>query len=58
MVTMGCGEDCPAFVGKEVRDWPLPDPDGMDLDGVREVRDAVEERVRELLAELAPDGAP
>lgn len=51
VVTMGCGEDCPAFVGKEVRDWPLPDPAELDPAGVREVRDEVEDRVRSLLAE-------
>lgn len=51
VVTMGCGEDCPAFIGSEVQDWPLPDPDGMDLEGVRAVRDEVAERVDRLLAE-------
>lgn len=51
VVTMGCGEDaCPAFIGKKMVDWELPDPDGKDLDAFREVRDEVERRVRDLLA--------
>lgn len=51
VVTMGCGEDCPAFLGKEVREWPLEDPDGMPLEGVRSVRDGIRDRVRGLLVE-------
>lgn len=52
VVTMGCGADaCPAFHGVEVRDWPLTDPDGRDLATVRAIRDEVEARVRELLAD-------
>ena len=51
VVTMGCGEDaCPAFIGKKMVDWDLPDPKGMDLDGVRRVRDDIERRVRTLAA--------
>lgn len=49
-VTMGCGEDaCPAFVGKRMEDWALPDPKGKDLAFFREVRDEIERRVRDLL---------
>lgn len=53
VVTMGCGDDaCPAFVGKRMVDWDLPDPKGMDLDGFRAVRDEIERRVRELLTSI------
>jgi arsenate reductase len=53
VVTMGCGDDaCPAFVGKRMVDWELPDPKGMGLDGVRRVRDEIGKRVKALLAGL------
>ncbi len=52
IVTMGCGDDaCPAFVGKPLIDWDLPDPKGMPLDTFRAVRDEIERRVRSLLAD-------
>lgn len=50
--TMGCSEDaCPSFPGVEERDWDLDDPDGEPLERVREIRDEVARRVRELLKE-------
>lgn len=50
VVTMGCGDDaCPAFIGKEMVDWELPDPKGRPLDEFRKVRDEIERRVVELL---------
>jgi protein-tyrosine-phosphatase len=56
VVTMGCGEDaCPAFIGKRMVDWELPDPKGKDLDLFRAVRDDIESRVLALLKE---QGAP
>lgn len=52
VVTMGCGDDaCPAFVGKPLVDWELPDPKGRPLAEFRRVRDEVERRVRALLAD-------
>ena len=53
VVTMGCGDACPVFPGRRYEDWPVDDPEGLDLDGVRPIRDDVERRVRRLLAELA-----
>lgn len=54
VVTMGCGADaCPVFHEVEVLDWPLADPKGKDLEAVRAIRDEVEARVGELLAERA-----
>ena len=53
VVTMGCGDDaCPAFIGKRIVDWDLPDPKGKPLAEFRKVRDEIERRVRELLQEL------
>lgn len=53
VVTMGCGDACPVFPGRRYEDWPVDDPEGLDLGGVRPIRDDVERRVRRLLAELA-----
>jgi protein-tyrosine-phosphatase len=53
VVTMGCGDACPYFPGKRYEDWELEDPAGQDVDAVRPIRDDIEQRVRQLLAELA-----
>ena len=52
VVTMGCGDACPVFPGTRYEDWELDDPAGMDLAGVRPIRDELERRVRKLLDEL------
>ncbi len=49
LVTMGCGEACPAVPGLRREDWPLPDPKGQPLDAVRAIRDAIRDRVRALV---------
>ncbi len=53
-ITMGCApeEACPAGFRGDTRDWDLPDPKGQSLEEVRAIRDAIEARVRALLAEL------
>jgi arsenate reductase (thioredoxin) len=48
VVTMGCGDVCPFFPGKQYVDWNLPDPATMTLDEVRALRDDVKRRVAEL----------
>ena len=53
-ITMGCGDTCPLVPGTEYRDWPVDDPSGQPIEVVRRVRDDIAERVRELVAELAP----
>jgi protein-tyrosine-phosphatase len=53
VITMGCGDACPVFPGKRYLDWELDDPDGRPMEEVRLIRDDVESRVRQLLAELA-----
>jgi len=52
VVTMGCGDECPYFPGKRYEDWSLDDPAGMGVEGVRPVRDEIEQRVLRLLAEV------
>lgn len=53
LVTMGCGDACPAVRAKLRRDWDIPDPRDMDAAGFHRVRRRIEREVRELLAELA-----
>jgi arsenate reductase (thioredoxin) len=48
VVTMGCGDACPVLPGKEYVDWNLPDPAGLCLDEVRELRNTIAQRVDEL----------
>lgn len=54
VVTMGCGDACPLYPGKQYVDWKLPDPAELTLDQLREVRDQISEHVRGLLQELLP----
>ena len=54
VATMGCSTLDVGDVGAsvDVRDWALPDPDGQELDRVREIRDEIENRVVALFDEL------
>lgn len=52
VITMGCGDACPVFLGKRYLDWELPDPAGKSVDEVRPIVDDIERRVRDLLSEL------
>lgn len=49
LVTMGCGDQCPYVPGATRDDWPLDDPKGQPIDKVREVRDAIRDRVSALI---------
>jgi arsenate reductase len=57
VVTMGCGDACPVYSGKRYLDWELDDPAGLGLEEVRAIRDEIDRRVRELLAELVGSAA-
>ncbi|GAA1883448.1 arsenate reductase ArsC [Lapillicoccus jejuensis] len=52
VITMGCGDACPIYPGKRYLDWALDDPAGLPVDRVRPIRDEIDRRVRDLLAEL------
>lgn len=52
VITMGCGDACPIFPGRRYEEWILDDPAGQDVEGVRPIRDEIERRVHQLLAEL------
>jgi hypothetical protein len=49
---MGCGDVCPVLPGRSYVDWGLDDPAGQPLERVREIRDEIEGRVRELARQL------
>ena len=49
LVTMGCGEACPAIPGLERDDWPLPDPKNQPVEHVREIREEIRRRIEALL---------
>ena len=52
VITMGCGDACPIFPGKRYEEWVLDDPHSLDVAAVRPIRDEIERRVVNLLAEL------
>jgi protein-tyrosine-phosphatase len=53
IVTMGCGVSnvCPGPFPKETIDWHLEDPKGQPIKKVREIRDDIERRVKQLILE-------
>ncbi len=57
VVTMGCGETCPVYLGARYEDWELDDPKGQDEATVRRILADIDARVRRLLGEVAPDVA-
>ncbi|WP_253227015.1 low molecular weight phosphatase family protein [Haladaptatus sp. AB643] len=47
VATMGCSTlELDTSADVDVRDWALADPDGQDIDRVREIRDEIEEQVK------------
>jgi protein-tyrosine-phosphatase len=52
VITMGCGDACPLYLGKRYEDWDLDDPAGQSPEKVRAIRDQIRRRVEQLLAEL------
>jgi arsenate reductase (thioredoxin) len=48
-ITLGCGGACP-YVPTRVDDWDIPDPHGRSMDEVRAIRDGLELRVRDFVA--------
>lgn len=55
VVTMGCGDECPYLPGKRYLEGDLPDPKGRPAAEVRAIRDEIERRVKELVAQLDGD---
>ena len=51
-ITMGCGDSCPLVLAERRVDWQIPDPREMPPDQFRQVRDLIEQKVKELIASL------
>ncbi|MEU9717905.1 phosphotyrosine protein phosphatase [Streptomyces sp. NPDC047976] len=45
---------CPVVPGRRYLDWPVADPDGAPIAVVRDIRDAIDAHISELLTQLAP----
>ena len=52
VIAMKPGLDLPQVDGVRYEAWTLPDPDGWDVESIRELRDDVDKRVQELLKSL------
>jgi protein-tyrosine-phosphatase len=52
VVVATCDDACPVIPGKRYVNWQLPDPNGRPLYEVRELRNAVDSRVEQLVTEL------
>lgn len=52
VVTMGCGDACPWMPAKQFTEWQIPDPRNMNEDEFRNVRDMIEEKVKQLLKDF------
>jgi arsenate reductase len=53
-ITLNCQGSCPYVIGG-VEDWDVDDPAGQPLDTVREIRDDIERRVRDLAENRAEE---
>jgi len=54
IVNMGCmeKESCPTLFLQNLLDWNIEDPKGKPIEKVREIRDEINERVKELVASI------
>jgi arsenate reductase (thioredoxin) len=55
IVNMGCMDKsfCPTIFLPKVIEWNIPDPKGQPIEKVREIRDEIEKRVKELVSAIA-----
>jgi protein-tyrosine-phosphatase len=52
VVTLGCGDACPAYPGKHYEDWAVDDPAGQPLEVVRRIRYDIHHHVMDLVETL------
>lgn len=54
IVNMGCmdKDSCPILFLDDVEDWNIPDPKEKPIERVREIRDQIERKVKELVSNL------
>jgi arsenate reductase (thioredoxin) len=59
-VNMGCieKESCPTLFIHNVIDWNIEDPKGKSIEKVREIRDVIESRVKELVSNINKTNQP
>ena len=54
IVTMGCKEECPFISGCKRLEWDFPDPVDRSLSEIRQIRDSIEKKVKDLVGEIVP----
>ena len=52
VATMGCGDACPFVRAKQREDWQIPDPKNLPPADFNEVRDLIEQKVRNALSAM------
>jgi arsenate reductase (thioredoxin) len=55
-VTMGCGDACPMVRARRREEWNIPDPKDLPPEQYRQVRDLIEQKVKDLLATIPAEG--
>ena len=51
-VTMGCGDECPLVLAERREEWQIPDPKDLPPEQYREIRNLIEQKVKELIRTL------
>lgn len=52
LITMGCNVICPFIPNSHQEDWGLDDPSGGPIEGYRETRDLIRQKVEDLIARM------
>lgn len=52
LITMGCNVVCPLVPNRHSEDWGLDDPSGGPVEGFRETRDIIKDKVEELIKRI------
>lgn len=55
LITMGCNVVCPFVPCKHSEDWGLDDPSGGPIEGFRETRELIREKVKNLITRIQND---
>ncbi len=55
LITMGCGVECPFVPTRYRADWGLDDPSGGPIEGFRETRDLIKQKMAELVDQINAD---
>lgn len=59
IINMGCMDKnfCPTLFVPKVRDWGIEDPKGKPIEKVREIRDEIEKKIKEMVEEIGKENA-